>query len=189
MSTKKVDQDIEEIFGKIDVPEDVNVTKDGNIINVNGKLGKNSKDFTKIPIIIDVDNKQIIIKPYGMRKKYVALINTTKSIITNMIKGVQNGFTYKLKIAYAHFPITVKIKDKQVSVENYFGERNGRISRIIGEQTKVTISGDDIIVQGPNLEHVSQTASNIESSTKIKNKDQRVFLDGVYIYSKSQGME
>jgi large subunit ribosomal protein L6 len=41
------------------------------------------------------------------------------------------------------------------------------------------------LITGPNIEHVSQTAANIESSTRIKNKDSRVFLDGVYIYSKA----
>jgi large subunit ribosomal protein L6 len=69
-------------------------------------------------------------------------------------------------------------------VENYFGERSARLSRIIGDDTRVNIDGEDVIVQGPNLEHVSQTAANIERSTKLKHKDQRVFLDGVYVYSK-----
>ena len=55
-------------------------------------------------------------------------------------------------------------------------------SKIVGELTKVSVSGEDVIVQGPSLENVSQTAANIESSTKVKQKDQRVFLDGLYIY-------
>ncbi len=50
--------------------------------------------------------------------------------------------------------------------------------------TNVTITGDDVIVEGPSLEEVSQTAANIESSTKVRGKDQRVFLDGLYIYSR-----
>jgi large subunit ribosomal protein L6 len=61
--------------------------------------------------------------------------------------------------------------------------------KIVGETTQVTVNGEDVIVKGPSLENVSQTASNIESSTKIKNKDLRVFLDGVYLYSKEEGME
>ena len=48
----------------------------------------------------------------------------------------------------------------------------------------MTIEGDDIIISGPNLEDVSQTAANIELSTRVKNKDQRVFLDGIYVYSR-----
>lgn len=46
-----------------------------------------------------------------------------------------------------------------------------------------------MVIQGPSLEDVSQTAANIELSTKTKGKDQRVFLDGLYIYSKEEGMQ
>ena len=101
-----------------------------------------------------------------------------------MIKGSTTGFTYKLNIVFAHFPISVKIKGQQVFIENFFGERSARISKILGKDTKVTVHGDDILITGLDIEHVSQTAANIESSTRIKNKDSRVFLDGVYIYSK-----
>ncbi len=99
-----------------------------------------------------------------------------------MVRGVQDGYTYKLKIVYAHFPISVKVKGKEVHVDNFFGERSSRVSHIVGELTKVNVTGEDVIVQGPSLEDVSQTAANIESSTKVKQKDQRVFLDGLYIY-------
>jgi large subunit ribosomal protein L6 len=41
-----------------------------------------------------------------------------------------------------------------------------------------------VVITGPNIENVSQSAANLEWATRIKNKDSRVFLDGVYIYSK-----
>jgi len=51
------------------------------------------------------------------------------------------------------------------------------------------VKGEDIIVQGTNIEDVSQTAANIEKATKVKKKDPRVFLDGIYIYERHEGME
>jgi large subunit ribosomal protein L6 len=84
--------------------------------------------------------------------------------------------------------MSVKLKGDKVNIENYFGERSPRTSQIVGETTKVTVAGEDVIVQGPSLEDVSQTAANIELSTKMKGKDQRVFLDGLYIYSKEKGI-
>jgi large subunit ribosomal protein L6 len=106
-----------------------------------------------------------------------------------MIMGVEEGFTYKLKIVFAHFPISVKVKGKEIHVENFFGERSPRISKIIGEDTKVKVLAEDVLVEGPSLEDVSQTAANLESSTKVKNKDQRVFLDGLYIYGREEGFK
>jgi large subunit ribosomal protein L6 len=183
MSTRKAANQT----GEVIIPENVNVFKEKNTIIVEGKNGKISKDFTKIPITLSFENNRIIIYPPGQRRKDLALINTVKSIISSMIKGVETGFTYKLKIIFSHFPISVKVKDKKVIVENYFGERSMRISKIVG-LTQVVVAGEDVIVKGPSLEDVSQTATNIESSTKIKNKDQRVFLDGVYLYAKEDGM-
>ncbi|MEM2947639.1 MAG: 50S ribosomal protein L6, partial [Candidatus Bathyarchaeia archaeon] len=66
--------------------------------------------------------------------------------------------------------------------------RNPRKAKIVGN-AKVRVSGDDVVVQGINLEEVSQTAANIEQATKVRRKDPRVFLDGLYLYEKSEGME
>jgi len=54
---------------------------------------------------------------------------------------------------------------------------------------KVSFKEDDVIVQGISLEDVSQTAANIERATKVKSKDPRVFLDGIFVYEKKEGME
>lgn len=168
----------------LEIPDGISVSLEDRIISVKGKLGTIKKDFTKLPAFLTIENNIVKIEPYGTRRKDFAISKTAQSIINNMIKGVQNGYKYRMKIVFAHFPITVKIKDGKVHVENFFGERKARISNIVGDSTKVSIEGDDIVITGPHLEHVSQTAANIELSTRVKNKDQRVFLDGVYVYSR-----
>jgi large subunit ribosomal protein L6 len=178
----------QEITAEVEAPASVTVKKEGNLIQVKGPLGTVKKDFTKLPATVTVHGNKITIKPYRTRKRDLAVTNTARSIIGGMIKGVEKGYTYKLKIIFAHFPISVKVKGKEVHVENFFGERSARISRIIGDATKVSIAGEDVVIQGPSLEDVSQTAANIEQSTRTKGKDQRVFLDGLYIYSKEDGM-
>lgn len=177
------------IMAEVEAPASVKIVKEGNTLSIKGKLGTVKKNFTKLPATITVDGNKITIKPYGKRKRDLAVTHTARSIIESMIKGVEKGYTYKLKIIFAHFPISVKIKGKDVNVENFFGERASRVSRIVGDATKVNVVGEDVVVQGPSLEDVSQTAANIELSTKIKNKDQRVFLDGLYIYSREEGIQ
>lgn len=173
-----------EYVSTLEIPDGISVSLEDRIISVKGKLGTIKKDFTKLPAFLTIENNIVKIEPYGTRRKDFAISKTAQSIINNMIKGVQNGYKYRMKIVFAHFPITVKIKDGRVHVENFFGERKARISNIVGDSTKVSIEGDDIVITGPHLEHVSQTAANIELSTRVKNKDQRVFLDGVYVYSR-----
>ena len=179
----------QEITAEVEAPASVTIKKEGNLIEVKGTLGTVKKDFTKLPATVTVQGNKVTIKPYRKRKRDLAITNTARSIIAAMIKGVEKGYTYKLKIIFAHFPISVKIKGKDVHVENFFGERSARISHIIGDATKVSVVGEDVVIQGPSLEDVSQSAANIELSTKIKGKDQRVFLDGLYIYSKEEGIQ
>jgi large subunit ribosomal protein L6 len=170
------------------IPDKVKVAIAKKMLYVEGQLGKTRKDFKKIPVSLSIDGKNVILKSVGTRKHDYAVFNTAQSIIKSLIEGVQKGYTFKMKIVYAHFPITIKIKDGNILVENFQGERAPRISKIRGD-TKVVSKGDDIILTGPVLTDVSQTAASLQQNTKVKNKDHRVFLDGIYLFEKTAGME
>ena len=115
-------------------------------------------------------------------KKKMAMVGTVRSHIKNLMAGVDKGFTYKLKIVYAHFPMNVKV-GKEVIVENFQGERQPRSVRI-SKHSQCDRKRRRRIVKGIDLEEVSQAAADIQQATLIKKKDPRVFLDGVYIYEK-----
>ena len=177
-----------ETVATVEIPEGVDGKLDGRIVTIKGEKGELVRDFSHAPIKIQLDGKTVTVQASWPRKKEAALVGTVRSHIQNMIKGVTKGFTYKLKIVFSHFPITVKIQGKILTIENFTGERNPRKAKIMGD-TKITVKGDDIIVQGINLEDVSQTAANIQNATKIRNKDPRVFLDGIYVYEKHEGIQ
>jgi large subunit ribosomal protein L6 len=177
-----------EISKTIQVPDDVEVTLEGKKVTVKGAKGTLTRDFAYAPLSIELDKKDIRIWAEWPSKKEAAMVGTIYSHIQNMIVGVKRGFTNKLKIVFSHFPISVKVKDKTVVIENFTGERNPRKTKIIGD-IQIKIQPEDIIIQGIALEDVSQTAANIEQATKVKRKDPRVFLDGIYVYERSEGME
>jgi large subunit ribosomal protein L6 len=184
MSTKQV-----EIFQTtFEVPQKVKVSLNKNMLLVEGPLGKIYKNFKRIPVDLEVKDNKVTIKALNNRKKYYAIANTAFSIIRSLCEGVVDGYTLKMKVVYAHFPITVKTKDDMVLIENFQGERAPRVAKIHGA-TKVVAKGDDITITGPVLNHVTQTAAGIQSVTKVKNKDHRVFLDGIYLYHKAKGIE
>jgi len=172
----------------IQVPDNVEVALEGRKVTVKGAKETLTRDFSYAPISIELNDKTIRIWAEWPRKKETALVGTIYSHIQNMITGVMKGFTYKLKIVFSHFPISVKVKDKTILIENFTGERNPRKARIVGN-AQVKIQSEDILIQGINLEEVSQTAANIEQATKVKKKDPRVFLDGLYVYERKEGME
>ena len=176
-----------EISKTIQVPDDVEVNLTGKIVTMKGKKGSLTRDFSFAPIAIDGEGKNIRIWAKWPRKKEAALVGTIYSHIQNMIIGVTKGYSYKLKIVFSHFPISVKMQDKSVLIENFTGERRPRRIKTIGD-VKVKIEPEDIIIEGPNLENVSQTAANIEQATRVRRKDPRVFLDGIYVYERNEGV-
>ena len=176
-----------EVSRTVQVPDDVTVSVVGKTINVKGAKGNISRDFSYATVAIEGEGKNVRIWAKWPRKKEAALIGTIYSHINNMIVGVTKGYTYKMKIVFSHFPITVKLQDKNVVIENFTGERRPRRVKINGD-VKVKIEPDDIVLSGINLEQVSQTAANIEQSTKVRGKDPRVFLDGIYTYERNEGI-
>ena len=177
-----------EISKIIQVPDGVEVTIEGRKVTVKGAKGTLTRDFYHVPISIEGNGKTVRVWAEWPRKKEASLVGTIYSHIQNMITGVEKGFSYKLKIVFSHFPISVKVQGKTVVIENFTGERQARRVKIIGD-VKVKVQSEDVVVEGLNLEDVSQTAANIEQATKVKKKDPRVFLDGIYVYERNEGME
>jgi large subunit ribosomal protein L6 len=170
---------------KIQIPEDVNITVKDKIVEISGQKGIIKEDFSHAPIELKLEKKHLTVFTSLQKKREQALVGTIASLINNMILGVTKGFTYKLKIVYAHFPTSLKV-DKaknKIIIENFIGEKASRTAQIMGD-VEIDVSGDEVIVQGIRLQDVSQTAANIENATKVKHKDLRVFLDGIYVYDK-----
>ncbi|PAV06655.1 50S ribosomal protein L6 [Methanosphaera cuniculi] len=175
-----------EITETIPIPEGVTVTIDGSDVTVKGDGGEIKRNFDHNNITVSKDDDEVTVSVAFPNKKDKAMVGTIRSHITNMIYGVKHGFTYKMKIVYAHFPMTVKVKGKLVTIDNFLGERSPRTAKIIGDDVKVSVKGDNVTITGVNKEHVGQTMANIEQATKIKGRDPRIFQDGIYLVDKKQ---
>ena len=184
MSTKQLDK----FSTEFKIPENVKVSFKSSMLTVEGPLGKTYKNFRRIPVDIEINDNMVSLKAQGTRNANYAIMNTARSIIRNLLEGVIDGYTIKMKVVFSHFPINVKIDGKQVLIENFQGERAPRVTKIWGE-TKVVPKGDDVIITGHVLTDVSQTAAEIENKSRVKNKDHRVFLDGIYKFEKKKGIE
>lgn len=167
---------------EISIPEGLEVAINDEVA-VTGSKGELRRKFKSRNIKIMKENEKIILEAPFPKKRDKAMLGTIKSHINNMIIGLTDGFSYKMKIVYAHFPMTVKAAGNKVTIENFLGERHPRTAKIVGD-TNVQIKGDEVTVEGTNKEEVGQTMANIEQATKIKGRDPRVFQDGIYLVSK-----
>jgi len=169
---------------KVKIPENVQITFENNKLTVTGEKGSISKVFSHPNINLKVNGKEnIILKCKSSRRKDKALLGTFIAHIKNMIKGVTEGFEYKMKTVFSHFPIKTSVEGEKFVIQNFLGERAARTARIL-EGVTVEAKGENITVQGVDKEKVGQTVANIERATKVKYRDIRIFQDGIYRISK-----
>jgi len=175
---------VTEIREKIEFSNGVEITIDEKTVHVKGEKGSLSKILSYPKIGITVKNNIVEISCLNFpKRKEKALIGTFKAHIKNMIQGVTEGFEYKMKTLFAHFPIKTSIEGDTFVIQNFLGERSPR-KAIILDGVTVESKGENVTVSGIDKEKVGQTAANIERATKVKKRDIRVFQDGVYIVSK-----
>jgi len=172
-----------ELREKITIPDNVEITLENNNVTVKGEKGTVSRAFSHPEIHLKIDGKIMEVSCKSLRRKDKALVNTFVAHIKNMIKGVTVGFEYKMKTVFSHFPIKTSVEGNVVLIQNFLGERSPRRAEILSGVT-VEPKGDDITVSGIDKEKVGQTVANIERAAKVKNRDVRVFQDGVYKIAK-----
>lgn len=159
----------------ITTPDGVNVEVSNRTVKVKGPKGEVEKTIIATAKVT-VEGKEIKIEEESFAHQ-----RTLQSIINSMVKGVTDGHQKKLKVVYAHFPISVEIKGKEILIKNFQGEKQPRKTTVVGDYTKVQVKGQEITVSGPDKEAVGQTAANLRIITKIKGKDVRIFQDGIYV--------
>ena len=170
---------------RVKAPDGVKLQLQGDEVIVSGKLGTLRRQLTHPRVALTFEGGEIRIRSELPSRREKAVVGTFAAHVRNMIVGVTAGFTYRMKIVFAHFPMKASVKGSEFVIENFLGEKAPRRTRILGE-TKVTVQGDQVVLTGPNVEDVGQTAANIEQATKIRGFDPRVFQDGIYITSKGE---
>ena len=180
----------------VEIPEGVDVTIDRRVVTVKGPRGTLTKSLRHLQLDIQIKSnknkkgvaKEICVARWFGKRPDIACLNTAKSTIRNMMNGVLRGYRYKLRFAYAHFPINVSVEGQQVEIRNFLGEKRVRRQTIPDEvkvyRTEQAKVKDELVLEGIDLQAVSQTAAQLHEQCLVKNKDIRMFLDGIYVQTK-----
>lgn len=178
----------------VEIPSDIKITIDDNKqMTIKGPKGTVNKDLSHIRTVnIEVAEDKVYLKAYFARTATIAKMGTVQSIIQNAILGVQNLYTYKMKIAYSHFPITLQPPrsrkgNDEIQILNFLGERSPRITYTAGPDIEIKADKEDVVLTGPDKEAIGQTAANIQKKCRIRKKDRRRFQDGIFVYAKYCG--
>ncbi len=185
MATKKPKK---QGFGvEIAVPQGVSVElkQEGDFAALVLKKGavQNKRKFDTKQISIKSEAGKIMLSAPNEGKRNKKVMGTFAAHVKNMISGLESPHVYKLKICAGHFPMQVTLSGSVFTIKNFLGEALPRTLKI-KEGAKVKISGTEIVVESSDIEIASQAAASIESLSRVRNKDSRIFQDGIYIVEK-----
>lgn len=181
MAPKKQDK---KLIEEIQIPEGINASIEGNVL-IMKKDDKELRRVLNISIKTKIEDNKVILNLIKTTKREKKLFGTMKAHVKNMIKGLEKGFTYKLQISNVHFPMSVS-QDKEtgnIIVKNFLGEKKDRIIKLV-DNVEIKIDKDIIEINSYDIEKAGQAATNIEKGTRVRNKDRRIFQDGIFIIEK-----
>ncbi|KAF8826844.1 hypothetical protein HHX47_DHR5000630 [Lentinula edodes] len=190
------------------IPEGVTVALKARIITVTGPRGTLTKNVQHVNMdirLVKSKDSKVTLAVWQGGRKHVACLRTIKSLISNMINGVTKGFRYKMRAVYAHFPINCIIQSDghAVEIRNFLGEKvSSERFKLVGKTdcpfqtvrhvnmldgvviTESKAQKDELILEGNDIDMVSQSAASIHGVCRVRNKDIRKFLDGIYVSNK-----
>ncbi|KAH9579975.1 Ribosomal protein L6 [Trypanosoma melophagium] len=180
---------------RITYPEGVEISVKDRVVTVKGSRGTLTKDLRHLQLDFRV-NKSFrtftAVRWFG-NKINNCTINTALSLVRNMITGVTRGFRFKLRFAYAHFPISVSVEGQAVEIRNFLGEKRVRRQNVASDvkvyRTDPSVVKDELVLEGNDLEKVSREAALMHQLCLVKKKDIRKFLDGIYVQTKTNVVE
>ena len=173
-------QDIKEEF---EIPEGAIIKIDKGMFVIKGQKGELQKRLHNPQISSRIMGNKVVFESKRATQKEKKLIKTYLAYLRNMVAGVNQGHSYKLKICSGHFPMSISVKGNVFEIKNFVGETVPR-TLIIPEGVSVKVEGQFVIVEGINKELTGRMAAQIEGLTKRPGYDKRIFQDGIFIIEK-----
>ena len=149
-------------IGKINIsiPDTVKVALSGNVINVEGPLGKKSMNIDLDMFDLNIkEGKEISIKPKKINQNSKRLWGMNRSMINNAIIGSSKGYEKTLELVGVGF--RAALKDKQLNLQLGFSHD---INFDIPEGVKISIEKQTIIkINGTDKQQIGMVVSKIKS--------------------------
>ena len=149
-------------IGKINItiPEKVKVAINGNILNIDGPLGKQSLNIDTKVFDLDIkEGKEISIKPKKIIDGIKRLWGMNRSLVNNAIIGTSSGYEKKLELTGVGYRAT--LKGKQLNLQLGFSHD---INFNIPENIKITVEKQTIIkINGIDKQLVGTVAAKIKT--------------------------
>jgi large subunit ribosomal protein L6 len=168
---------------RVAIPDGVTIELDGPVLKAKGPKGQLERNVRFPQVSVGIEDGEVVISTGSDRKRVMAMVGTYEAHIKNMCTGVTEGFEYRMKVVYSHFPIQLKLQGNRLEITNFLGEKKPRFATI-ENGVAAKVSNDEIVLTGINKELLGNSSANIEHATKIRKRDPRIFQDGIYLVTR-----
>jgi large subunit ribosomal protein L6 len=171
-------------IGKINIsiPEKVKVALAGNILNIEGPMGKKSLDIDLEIFNLDIkDGKEISLKPKKIDPDTKRLWGMKRSLINNAVIGSNTGYEKTLELVGVGY--RAALKGKQLNLQLGYSHD---INFDIPEGIKITVDKQSTLkISGADKQQVGSVASKLKTLRKIEPyKGKGVREKGQYVLKK-----
>lgn len=173
-----------DIHDETKMPSGVTVGYKDGILTITGPKGEVSRPLRDPRLAISASGDTLLIACKNASRREKRMAKTFNAHVKNMIAGVQEPYRYKLKICSGHFPMNVTVQGDQFVVKNFLGEKFPRVLKL-KKGAVVKVEGEFITVESCDKDLAGCIASDIELLTVKRNRDLRVFQDGIYMIEKA----
>ena len=144
----------------IEIPDKVKVVLNGNLLNVEGPLGKKSLNIDTSIFDLKIDEgKSVSIKPKNINPDTKRLWGMNRSLLNNAIIGTSKGYTKTLELSGVGY--RASLKGKQLSMQLGFSHD---VNFNIPDTIKILVEKQTIIkITGSDKQEVGMIASKIKS--------------------------
>ena len=166
----------------INIPEKVKVAMAGNILNIEGPLGKKSLDIDLNMFNLEIkDGKEISIKPKIIDQNTKRLWGMKRSLINNAVIGSSLGYEKTLELVGVGY--RASIKGNQLNLQLGYSHD---INFDIPEGIKITVEKQTTLkISGSDKQLVGVIVSRIKTLRKIEPyKGKGIREKGQYVLKK-----
>jgi large subunit ribosomal protein L6 len=164
----------------VEIPDGVTVDVAGQVVTAKGKQGV-LKTTISNEVNIAMQDKLITLSPLSKTTEALKMWGTSRSVLSNLVSGVNDGFSRNLEIQGVGY--RAQVQGKELILQLGFSHE---VRYLVPENIKIQCPDQThISVNGPDKQRVGQTAAEIRSFRPPEPyKGKGIRYEGEYVFRK-----
>lgn len=142
---------VAQVSHDIELPDGVSASIDGDKVTLSKDGDSLSRTFAHNRVSVKQSDGALQVFCSLPRRSEKAIAGTWAAHLRNMTKGLEEGFEYRLKAVFSHFPMSLKVEGNKFTITNMLGEKVPRVAALPWTPADVQVkieNKSDVVVSG-----------------------------------------